>query len=52
MKRVVLRRFLVTSKKISNTDLQKFISTYFPMNKTNTVYKDVLISRERNKRKQ
>lgn len=52
LKRVVLRRFLVTSKKISNERLQKLISTYFPTNRPNTFYRNLLISRERNKRKQ
>lgn len=53
MKRRVLHRFLITSKKITQERLQKLVSTYFPSgNKTNTIYRNILIGRERNKKKQ
>lgn len=52
MKRNVIRRFLVTSKKISNEQLQKMISLYFPMKGPNKIYKNILISRDINEKKQ
>lgn len=52
MKRSVIRRFLVTSKKISNEQLQKMISLYFPTHRPNSIYKNILISREKNDKKQ
>lgn len=52
MKKSVIRRFLVTSKKISNEQLQKMISLYFPMHRPNNIYKNILISREKNDKKQ
>lgn len=52
MKRRVLRQFLITSNKISNDCLKRMISTYFPANKPNKDYRNILISRERNKKKQ
>lgn len=52
MKKSVIRRFLVTSKKISNEQLQKMISIYFPIRRSNNIYKNILISREKNDRKQ
>lgn len=52
MKKNVIRRFLVTSKKISNEQLQKMLSLYFPMHRPNSIYKNILISREKNDKKQ
>lgn len=52
MKRSVIRRFLVTSKKISSEQLQKMVSLYFPANRPNSIYKNILISREKNNKKQ
>ncbi len=52
MKRRVLRHYLVTSKRISNEKLQQLVSKYFHVNRPNKVYRDILISRERNERKQ
>lgn len=52
MEKSVIRRFLVTSKKISNEQLQKMISIYFPMHRPNSLYKNILISREKNDKKQ
>ena len=52
MKKSVIRHFLITSKKISNDQLQKMISTYFPVRRPNNVYKNILISREKHEKKQ
>ena len=46
----VLRRFLITSRKISNDKVQKLISTYFPTQRPNNLYRNILISRERNEK--
>jgi hypothetical protein len=52
MKKSVIRRFLITSKRISNEQLQKMISMYFPVRRPNNIYKNILISREKNEKKQ
>lgn len=52
MEKSVIRRFLVTSKKISNEQLQKMISVHFPLHRSNSLYKNILISREKNDKMQ
>ena len=52
MKRSVIRNFLIKSKKISNDQLQKMISLYFPVHRTNNLYRNILISREKNDKRQ
>lgn len=52
MKRRVLRHYLVISKRISNEKLQKLVSKYFHINRPNNVYRNILISRERNEIRQ
>lgn len=52
MKKIVVRRFLITSKKISSNQLHKMISTYFPTKGPNSIHRDILISREKNGKKQ
>ena len=52
MAKRVLRRFLILSKKISNDQIKSLSSTYFPTRKTNNIYRNILIGREKNQRKQ
>ena len=52
MAKRVLHRFLITSKKISNDKIQSLTGTYFPTKKTNNIFRNILISREKNQKKQ
>ena len=52
MKRRVLKNYLIKSKKISTNKLQQLLSEYFPVRRANSEYRKILISRERNKKKQ
>ena len=48
----VIYRYIITSKKISNEKIQRLISSYFPTSRPNNIYRNVLITRENNERKQ
>lgn len=52
MKRRVLKNYLIKSKKISTNKIQQMLSEYFPVRRENNEYRKILISRERNKKKQ
>lgn len=52
MRRRVVKHYLVTSKKITNDKVQSLIGKYFPTKRNNQMVRNILISRERNSKKQ
>lgn len=52
MKKRVLRNYMIKSKKITQPKLQQLHSKYFPTDPRRKDYQKLLISRERNKKKQ
>lgn len=51
MKKRVLKRYLITSEKISNEEVQRYLSLYFPIRQTNNSYRNILIGRATHKKR-
>ncbi len=51
MKMRVLSRYLISSEKLSEKELQRYISLYYPTKRANNEYRKILLGRERNKKK-
>lgn len=52
MKKRIIKNYLIKSKKLSSSKVQQLLNEYFPRKTSNNDYRNILISREKTKRKQ